>query len=156
MKIPDLCLDRGWSRKGPFHPIRADAYRFTLRESVQQLRGAQLTSKKRFFNSNSDFFVSPFPIWRPYGDLVPGYLAAGMAETSSVSDITLLPYGQQSKDSIAATLDEVAHRNQGLLFRDGIEVDNGGIKACLEDVGVSSVQDEGFKTRTQELLLVFE
>lgn len=61
-----------------------------------------------------------------------------MAETSSVSEITLLPYGQQSKDSIAAAFDEVAHRNQGLLFRDGIEVDNGGIKACLEDVCVSS------------------
>ena len=60
-----------------------------------------------------------------------------MAETSSVSEITLLPYGQQPKDSIAATLDEVAHRNQGLLFRDAIEVDNGGIKACLEDVVVS-------------------
>ena len=61
-----------------------------------------------------------------------------MIETSSVSEITLLPYGQQPKDSITATLDEVTHRNQGLLLRDAIEVDNEGIKACLEDVYVSS------------------
>jgi hypothetical protein len=61
-----------------------------------------------------------------------------MAETASVSEITLLPYGQQPRDSITATLNEVAHRNQGLLFRDVINVDNGGIKACLEDVYVSS------------------
>jgi hypothetical protein len=61
-----------------------------------------------------------------------------MAETASVSEITLLPYGQQPKDSFLATLDEVAHRNQALLFRDVIEIDNGGVKACLEDVYVSS------------------
>ncbi len=61
-----------------------------------------------------------------------------MVETASVSEITLLSYGQQPKDSILATFDEVAHRNQGLLFQDTIEIDNGGIKACLEDVYVSS------------------
>jgi len=63
---------------------------------------------------------------------------AGMVETASVSEITLLPYGQQPKDSIPSTLDEVTHRNQALLFLDVIEVDNGGIKAWLEDVYVSS------------------
>ena len=61
-----------------------------------------------------------------------------MAETSSVSELTLLPYGQQPKDYLAATLDEVAQRNQGLLFHSVIEIDNGGIKASLEDVYVSS------------------
>lgn len=97
-----------------------------------------LNSRQRFFNSNSDFFVSPFLIWRPYGDLIPGYITAGMVETASVSEITLLSYGQQPKDCILATFDEVTHRNQGLLFQDVIEIDNGGIKACLEDVYVSS------------------
>jgi hypothetical protein len=82
--------------------------------------------------------VSPFLIWRPYGHLIPGYIAAGMVEMSSVSAITLLPYGQQSKESITATLDEVEHRNQGLLFRNLIEIDNGGIKSSLEDVYVSA------------------
>lgn len=70
-----------------------------------------------------------------------------MVETASVSEITLLPYGQQPKDSILATLDEVAHRNQGLLFRDVIEIDNGGVKACLEDVYVSSRSGRTILTR---------
>jgi hypothetical protein len=81
-----------------------------------------------------------------------------MAETASVSEITLLPYGQQPSGLLSlATLDEVAHRNQALLFRDVIEVDNGGVKACLEDVCVSSCSGRRmYDLWAQGLPLVFE
>ena len=60
-----------------------------------------------------------------------------MADTFSVSEITLLPYFQRKVPTLT-TFDEVAQRNQGLLFRDIIYIDSSGVNVCLGDLYVSS------------------